>query len=300
MAEPRTGIQKIKRGRRRGTLLRARSPKRLWDFCGEWVAAIRCLTAHDIPALQGHVPSEAIEGNTPNVSEYAQFDWYQHVWYIEPAVQFPDDSWKPIRWIGVAHDVGSLMTFWDLPQTYKVLARSMVTLLTEDELKNPEIQGLIAKLDTSIESKIGDSLVDDEIDNELIGHYPDVPDDVFLPDREDDIAANHNAEMPEADDFTPEAYDEYLTAEVLLPDMGTVVKAKVTGRNRDADGNPIGKRNANPILDTQEYLVKFSDGATDVFIANIITDNLYAQADDEGKNSYAITRSQIIRRMVWS
>jgi hypothetical protein len=158
--------------------------------------------------------------------------------------------------------------------------------LTEDELKNPEIQGMLAELDISIKSKIGDTLADNEI-NELIGLYPDVPDDVFLPDREDDIAADQEAEMPEADDYTPEAYDEFLTAEVLLPSMGTVVKAKVVGRKRDADGNPIGKRNANPILDTREYEVEFPDGATDVFTANIIAENLYAQVDEEG-NSYAI------------
>jgi hypothetical protein len=33
-------IREIKRGIKRSTL-RARSPKRLWDYCGEWVAAIR-------------------------------------------------------------------------------------------------------------------------------------------------------------------------------------------------------------------------------------------------------------------
>jgi hypothetical protein len=81
----------MKRGIRRATL-RARYPKRLWDFCGEWVAAIRRLTAHDIPALQGRVPCEAMEGNTPDISEYVQFDWYQYVWYIDPAVPFPEDS----------------------------------------------------------------------------------------------------------------------------------------------------------------------------------------------------------------
>ena len=58
--------------------------------------------------------------------------------------------------------------------------------------------------------------------------------------------------MPEADDYTPEAYDEYLTAEVLLPNMGEITKAKVVGRKRDANGNPIGVRNSNPILDTPQ------------------------------------------------
>ena len=55
------------------------------------MAGIRRLTAHDIPTLQGRVPTEAIEGNTPDISEYAQFDWYQGVWYIDPAVQFQEN-----------------------------------------------------------------------------------------------------------------------------------------------------------------------------------------------------------------
>jgi hypothetical protein len=45
-------IREIKRGIRRATQ-RARSPSRLlWDFCGEWVAAISRLTAHDIPSFE--------------------------------------------------------------------------------------------------------------------------------------------------------------------------------------------------------------------------------------------------------
>jgi hypothetical protein len=74
--------------------------------------------------------------------------------------------------------------------------------------------------------------------------------------------------------------------------MGTVTKAKVIGRKRDADGNPIGRRNTNPILDTREYEVEFADGATDVFTANMIAENLYSQVDSEG-NSYSIM-SEII------
>ena len=103
------------------------------------------------------------------------------------------------------------------------------------------------------------------------------------------------ASMPEADDYTPESYDEYLTAEVLLPNMGIVTKAKVIGRKRDQDGNPIGKRNANPILDTREYKVEFQDGATDTFTANIIAENLYSQVDSEG-NSFSILDEIVITR----
>ena len=103
-------------------MLRAQSPKRLWDYCGEWVAAIRRLTAHEIPTLQGRVPSEVLEGLTPDILEYAhQFEWFKYVWYLDPAVQFPEDAKKLGRWIGIAHDVGSPMTFWVLPTSCKVI-----------------------------------------------------------------------------------------------------------------------------------------------------------------------------------
>jgi hypothetical protein len=69
--------------------------------------------------------------------------------------------------------------------------------------------------------------------------------------------------------------------------MGTVMKAKVIGQKRDADGNLVGQRNSNLILDTREYEVEFADGATDVFTANMIAENLYLQVDSEG-NSYSI------------
>ena len=107
---------------------------------------------------------------------------------------------------------------------------------------------------------------------------------MFLPDLEASDAQANDETIPEADDYTPEAYDEYLTAEVLLPNMGTVTK---TERKRDAESNPVGKRNANPKLDTREYEVEFPDGATDVFTTNTIAENLYSQVDEEG-NSYSI------------
>jgi hypothetical protein len=70
-----------------------------------------------------------------------------------------------------------------------------------------------------------------------------------------------DAAMPEADEWTPETFDQYLTAEVLLPVRGELVRAQVTGRKRGADGNPVGTANANPILDSREYEAKFQNGS---------------------------------------
>ena len=49
-------------------------PKRLWCFVGEWCAAIRHMTAHDIPSLDGRVPDEGYTRNMPEIAPYAQFD----------------------------------------------------------------------------------------------------------------------------------------------------------------------------------------------------------------------------------
>jgi hypothetical protein len=219
------------------------------------VAAIRRLTAHDIPSLHDRAPCEAIEGNTPDISEYAQFEWYQYVWYHDPAVRFPDDPKKLGRWIGVAHDVGSPMTFWVLPASCKVVARSTVFPLSQDEMADPLVKSRLVELDLAVTEKIGNSVHNDDVDHALIGLFPEIPDDVFLPDndQDEDHEPMDGADLvPEADDFTPEAYDEYLSAEVLLPNMGEMTKAKVVGRKRDAEGNPIGLRNANPMLDTRQ------------------------------------------------
>ena len=78
----------------------------------------------------------------------------------------------------------------------------------------------LVELDLAVAEKIGNSIED--IGDALIGLFPQVPDDIFLPDAEngDHIPVDEADTLPEADDFTPEEYDKYLTAEVLLLNMG--------------------------------------------------------------------------------
>jgi hypothetical protein len=80
-------IRELKKGifkhsRRRG------SPKQVWCYCGEWVSGIRRLVAHDTPALDGRVQADFMSGDTPDISEYCQFDCYQGVWFTDPKSPF--------------------------------------------------------------------------------------------------------------------------------------------------------------------------------------------------------------------
>jgi hypothetical protein len=92
--------------------------------------------------------------------------------------------------------------------------------------------------------------------------------------------------VPEADDdeFTPDVFDDTcMDMELAIPRDGDGPElAKVTRHLRDKDGLPIGKANSNPILDTIMYEVEYADGHKASLAANAITENMFAQIDNEG------------------
>ncbi|KAI2502898.1 Reverse transcriptase (RNA-dependent DNA polymerase) [Fragilaria crotonensis] len=242
-------IRELKVGIRR-TLRRSKAPRRLWCFCGKWVAAIRRLTALDMPQLQGRVPDEDVLGSTPDISQYAQFDWYEPVLYWDPVGTFPHEQKLLGRWLGIA-EVST-----DLIKTGKIIVRKSVWGLSEDDFANPDVKTRLVELNEGIRSKIGDDLKDEDIDPELRGSMPEISDDVFVT-----IQGTRQG--------------------------GEAKKATVIGRKRDHDGRPIGKRHANPLLDTRLYEVEFPDGSTEAIAANLIAENMLSQVDDEGR-SYSV------------
>jgi len=89
--------------------------------------------------------------------------------------------------------------------------------------------------------------------------------------------------QPEQDSFTPEGYDNMINAEIMIPKGDGTIVGKVIKRAKGEDGNSIGLRNSNPLLDTREYEVLMPDGATVSYTANVIAENLYSQVDSEGR-----------------
>ena len=81
-------------------------------------------------------------------------------------------------------------------------------------------------------------------------------------------------------------------------------QARVKRRALDDNGEPVGRANNNPILDSRQYEIEYLDGHIEMMTANIIAENLLSQVDDEGhkhlmideiedhrKNSDAINKS---------
>ena len=51
-------------------------PARLWDYAIVWVCEIMSLTANSVFSLEGRAPIEQITGETPDISEYLDFSFY--------------------------------------------------------------------------------------------------------------------------------------------------------------------------------------------------------------------------------
>jgi hypothetical protein len=98
-------------------------------------------------------------------------------------------------------------------------------------------------------------------------------------------------------EVTPEAGNNYIGVNLLFPKGGTMTRGWVTAQKKDADGNPKGRANSNPILDTREYTVTFDDGDVTNLTANLIAESMYAQCDPDGNQYVLLDSLQDHRRL---
>jgi len=273
-------IRQVKQTTRK-TLRRTGAPLRTWSYCAQWVTWIRRFTASDHPSLNGRTPYEHVTGSTPDISPIALFDFWQPVYYYMPVAEFPYEKKLIGRWLGKADNSTDDMANIVLAQSGQTLIRKDVWAIPDDEFKTPAIQARVTEYDTVIKQKLD---VSGDASQET---FPLPRKDLFSEAEEDDGTANvqpadESASVPEADDTTPELFDEYLSAEVMLPHGGEPARGKVIARAKDGHGKPLGIRNQNPILDTRCYEVQFPDGSTETFATNLIAENLFSQIDSEG------------------
>ena len=240
----------------RRTMRRRRAPRRLWCYCGEWVSAIRRLTASSNPKMEGRTPEERVQGSTPDITAHALFDWYSPVWYWDPVPTFPFQKKCLGYWIGIEDCSVDVMAYRILNPKGNVVIRKSVWAVTNDEAKDPQTAMSLAQLEADVRDKLGDQLKDEELDPELETGY-DIPPDYLFDDPEPNAEPEApHLTKPEADEYTPEAHDNYLTAKVLLPHGGESARARVVARAKDEDGVPIGTRSPNPLLGTRLYEVE--------------------------------------------
>ena len=192
---------------------------------------------------------------------------------------YPDDAMVLGRDLGQAIDIGPAMTRKVLKTNGRIVYKSTVRSLTLDELADKALKKRREEFTERVNVLLGDGF-----------KYEDFIND---PDLESfDTPAIHERYPADDDEFPPtkdaddgvdvDTYDQYVGAEVTLPIGDRIVNARVRGRKIRPDSSPIGKLNANPILDTCMYEVEFADGQTADLGANVIAQIMYAMCDTEG------------------
>ena len=117
--------------------MKTNTPVRLWDFCWKYLAELRCLTAVNNVYLEGGTPYQKVHGYTPNIAEFLIHKWFDWVWFHDP--NDPDTSILG-RWLGASHDAKQGMAYHILKSNGKVVVRSTVHRLSNDETVSPEIK----------------------------------------------------------------------------------------------------------------------------------------------------------------
>ena len=89
--------------------------------------------------------------------------------------------------------------------------------------------------------------------------------------------------LPDPDPLpTPEASDNYVNANVMIPLGDSLSRGRVVEQNCDAEGNVMGRANDKPIRDTHQYVVKFDSGEVTELTAKVIAQSMYSMCDEDG------------------
>jgi Reverse transcriptase (RNA-dependent DNA polymerase) len=285
-------IREVKKSIRRA-MRRSGSPRKLWNYCGKWCTAVRRITAMD--KLDGHTPTEVVTGTTPDISQYALFDWYEPIRYLDSRHTFPNERKLLGRFLGVAESCAEEMSFHVLMANGRITIRKSVWAITDAEKRGLQYETELALFDKAMAARFGDSVA---LDPTLLDGIQDTHIFEFEDDEEPVEAFEPAMLRPELDDLGPyahEAYDHYLNAEIKKARGDELHLGTVIGRVRDQNGIPLGRYNENPLLDTREYTVRYADGAMEQLTANIINESIMSQVDAAGKH-YVIFKDIVDHR----
>jgi hypothetical protein len=125
-------------------MLKKKVPHRLWDYGFTWVCETDIVCAKMLKCAEGRTPLERITGETPDVSEYIDFDFYNWVLYQSNAGL---GEVEVSCWLGVSHRVRQLMSYWLLPESGIPISATTVQRMTNDEKSTDEIQKRMVQYD---------------------------------------------------------------------------------------------------------------------------------------------------------
>lgn len=101
------------------------------------------------------------------------------------------------------------------------------------------------------------------------------PDSIVIPE-ENNLLNSQGCSV-----FEKPITDQYISAELNLPQGNVMCNAKVVGRSKDGNWKTIVTYDENPFLNTIVYYAKFSDGEIKEYAANVVAQIIYPQVDTD-------------------
>ena len=129
-----------------------RVPHCLWDYGIRWVCEVMQWTAPTSGHLNACTPLEQLTGETPDISEYLDFSFYDLCRYNDNAgLGETQLGW----WLGVSH-IGSLMSHWILTIRGHVISRTTISWVTNLEMQEDLNKSRISEFDTALKDRLND------------------------------------------------------------------------------------------------------------------------------------------------
>jgi hypothetical protein len=123
---------------------------------------VRSHTSLDIFGLEGQVPESKVKGETVYISTIAEYAWYEWVKFRDTAAKFPVSEIKLGRYLGSVIDISPAMMRKILNNKGRVMYRSSVRPLTQDEFQSPTEKKEREEFDISAEKKFGPAMDKDD------------------------------------------------------------------------------------------------------------------------------------------
>jgi hypothetical protein len=147
--------------------------KRMWDFGLTYTAEIMQRMARGPDGRTGY---EQITGNTPDILECLDFDFYDMVWYYNrkhPDMTNNDRSFA--YWLGVSHRYGSDLCYWVLPESGIPITRTSVQHVAQEDMRNPVIVHAVEEMKLKLDKRLSEENFHNQYDGEYFDDVEEGP-----------------------------------------------------------------------------------------------------------------------------
>ena len=122
-----------------------------WDYGLVWISETGDLSVSSSSYASRRTPLEYITGETPDIIEYLDFNFYDWVTYRANAGL---GELSIGQCLGLSHKVGQAMSYWILPVSGIVISCTTMKRLTRSEKAADEWESIMSNYDDNISERL--------------------------------------------------------------------------------------------------------------------------------------------------